>query len=151
VPIEDRIAVFDNVGTLPSALPNGIQFVFAIDHGKELAARSQGRIALPRTENGHNMFVVISRAKSTKLDDEYNKVAQRLQGLALTEFGCLEFHAVKEATNEIALSYWPDQEKIRLWKNHSDHLIAQELGRKDWYESYSVQICEIKRQYHFPD
>jgi len=44
--------------------------------------------------------------------------------------------------------YWPDQDKIRAWKQHSDHLIAQELGKKNWYESYSVQICEVKRQYN---
>jgi heme-degrading monooxygenase HmoA len=99
-------------------------------------------------ENGHRMFVVIFRAKIAKLDDEYNKVAQRLRDLALTEFGCLEFHALTEGNDEIALSYWPDQDKIRAWKQHSDHLIAQELGKKDWYESYSVQVCEVKRQYN---
>jgi hypothetical protein len=27
-------------------------------------------------------------------------------------------------------------------------LIAQELGKKSWYESYTVQICEVKRQYN---
>lgn len=59
------------------------------------------------------MFVVIFRAKIAKLDDEYNKVAQRLRDLALTEFGCLEFHALTEGNDEIALSYWPDQDKIR--------------------------------------
>lgn len=77
------------------------------------------------------MFVVIFRAKIAKLDDEYTRVAQRLRDLALTEFGCLEFHAFTEGDREIALSYWPNQEKIRAWKQHSDHLIAQELGKKN--------------------
>jgi heme-degrading monooxygenase HmoA len=94
------------------------------------------------------MFVVIFRAKIAKLDDEYSRVAQRLRDLALTKFGCLEFHAVTEGNHEIALSYWPDQDKIRAWKQHSDHLIAQELGKNNWYESYSVQVCEVKRQYN---
>lgn len=73
-----------------------------------------------------------------------------MRDLALTEFGCLEFHAVTEGLNEIALSYWPDEDTIRAWKQHSDHLIAQELGREKWYESYSVQICKVNREYHFP-
>lgn len=94
------------------------------------------------------MFVVIFRAKTAKLDDEYSKVAQKLRDLALSEFGCLDFHTVTQGSTEIALSYWPDQEKIRIWKQHSDHLIAQELGRQNWYESYSVQVCEVKRQYN---
>lgn len=96
------------------------------------------------------MFVVIFRATAERLDDEYSRVARRLRDLALTEFGCLEFHAVTEGTNEIALSYWPDEEKIRIWKQNSDHLIAQELGRENWYASYSVEICEVKRCYRFP-
>lgn len=99
-------------------------------------------------EKGQSMFVVIFRAKTAKLDDEYSRVAQKLRDLALSEFGCLEFHAVTQGDTEIALSYWPDQEKIRIWKQHSDHLIAQELGRQNWYESYSVQVCEVKRQYN---
>lgn len=37
VPIEDRIAVFDNDGTLWSEQPNYVQLVFAIDRVKELA------------------------------------------------------------------------------------------------------------------
>lgn len=39
VPIEDRIAVFDNDGTLWSEQPNYVQFVFAIDRVKELAVK----------------------------------------------------------------------------------------------------------------
>jgi len=93
------------------------------------------------------MFVVIFRAKIAKLDAEYSKIAPKLRDMALREFGCLEFHAVTEGDHEIALSYWPDQDKIRARKQHSEHLIAQELGKKNWYESYSVQICEVKRQY----
>jgi len=96
------------------------------------------------------MYVVIFKAKISKLDDAYAKVAQRLRDTALSEFGCIEFHTVTENDHEIALSYWPDEEKILLWKQHSDHVIAQELGRERWYESYSVQVCEIQREYHRP-
>ena len=96
------------------------------------------------------MFVVIFRAKANQLDDEYAQVAQRMRRLALAEFGCVEFDAVTQGTNEIALSYWRDEESIRAWKRQAEHVIAQELGRERWYESYTVQICEIRRQYQFP-
>ena len=96
------------------------------------------------------MFVVIFRAKAKQLDDEYAQVAQRMRQLALAEFGCLEFEAVTEGVNEVALSYWRDEGSILAWKRQSEHIIAQELGRERWYESYIVQICEIRRQYRFP-
>lgn len=82
-------------------------------------------------------------------DSEYSTVAAKMRELALTSFGCLDFVSVTESENEVALSYWPDEESIRRWKAHADHLMAQQLGREKWYASYIVQIAEIKREYRF--
>mgnify|MGYP000567783537 CR=1 FL=1 len=54
--------------------------------------------------------------------------AARMRQLALDQFGCLEFQALCEGDQEIALSYWPDLDSIRRWKTHSEHLLAQSLG-----------------------
>ncbi len=96
------------------------------------------------------MFVVIFRAKVRKTDDEYSQMAARMRELALSQFGCLEFTAVTEGKYEIALSYWPTEAHIRAWKAHADHLMAQQLGRERWYESYTVQVAEVTRDYRFP-
>ncbi len=93
------------------------------------------------------MFVVIFRAKVRAVDAEYAEVASRMRVLALEEFGCIEFDAVTEGQNEVALSYWPSEEAIRAWKAHPEHALAQEAGRERWYESYTVQVAEITRQY----
>jgi heme-degrading monooxygenase HmoA len=93
------------------------------------------------------MFVVIFRAKVRSFDAEYTQVAARMRDLALSQFGCLEFHAVTEGQEEVALSYWPSQEAIRAWKAHPDHVLAQKAGRERWYASYSVQVAEISREY----
>jgi len=96
------------------------------------------------------MFVVIFRAKVRSADSEYTQVAARMRELALGQFGCLEFTAVNEGSDEIALSYWPSEAHIRAWKAHSEHVLAQQLGRARWYESYTVQVAEVTRQYHQP-
>jgi heme-degrading monooxygenase HmoA len=93
------------------------------------------------------MYVVIFRAKVRVLDEEYSKAASRMRELALSQFGCLEFHAVTEGRNEVALSYWPSEEAIRAWKSHPEHILAQRLGRERWYESYSVQVAAVTREY----
>ena len=95
------------------------------------------------------MFIVIFRAKVRRTDSEYAQVASRMRELALNQFGCLEFTAVTEGQDEIALSYWPSEAHIRAWKSHSEHLLAQQLGRERWYESYIVQVAEITRDYRF--
>lgn len=96
------------------------------------------------------MYVVIFRAKTRQLDEEYFTVASRMRELAIEQFGCIEFAAVTEGSNEIALSYWPDEASIIAWKSHAAHQVAQQLGRKRWYDSYSVQIAEISREYSYP-
>ena len=93
------------------------------------------------------MFVVIFRATAHQLDAEYAATAARMRALALNDFGCLEFCAVTEGDQEVALSYWPDEASIRAWKQHADHLMAQQLGRERWYASYSVEVAEVKRAY----
>lgn len=96
------------------------------------------------------MFVVIFRARIRSFDEEYSRVAARMRELALRDFGCLEFHSVAEGDEEIALSYWPDEESIRAWKAHPEHALAQQEGRDRWYASYSVQVAEVARAYSFP-
>jgi len=93
------------------------------------------------------MFVVIFRARVRQFDAEYSRVAARMRELALGQFGCLEFHAVTEGDDEVALSYWPDEQSIRAWRNHPEHVLAQQAGRDRWYESYSVQVAQITREY----
>lgn len=96
------------------------------------------------------MWVVIFRARIRSIDAEYGKVAARMRSLAIENFGCLDFHAVTEGNEEVALSYWPDEEAIRAWKAHPEHVWAQQAGRDRWYESYSVQVAPIARAYRSP-
>lgn len=93
------------------------------------------------------MFVVIFRAQAKALDAEYSAMAAQMRDLALTQFGCLDFTAATEGDQEIAVSYWPDEASIRAWKQHTDHLLAQRLGRELWYARYSVEVAEVKRHY----
>ncbi len=93
------------------------------------------------------MYVVIFRAKVRTLDEEYSRVAARMRELALSEFGCLAFHAVTEGADEVALSYWPSEEAIRAWKSHPEHVLAQQTGRARWYASYSVEVAQVTREY----
>ncbi len=95
------------------------------------------------------MFVVVFRAQARELDEAYAELADRLREKALTDFGCCDFISATTGNTEIALSYWHSEEDIRSWKAYADHAMAQGLGRERWYESYSVQVGEIRREYKF--
>jgi heme-degrading monooxygenase HmoA len=98
---------------------------------------------------GAGMYAVIFRAKSGIQDSEYATTVGRLRELAFERYGCREFVAVTEGDQEIAISYWENEAAILHWKQDSEHQLAQELGRAKWYESYTVQVVEIKREYSF--
>jgi heme-degrading monooxygenase HmoA len=93
------------------------------------------------------MYAVIFRATITKLDAAYSKTATRMRELALKEYGCSEFISVTEGEQEISISYWKEKQDITKWKKNAEHIAAQELGKTEWYQSYTVQVVEIIRQY----
>lgn len=93
------------------------------------------------------MYAVIFKAKIRKLDDDYFEMAVRMKDLALKKYGCTDFMSVTEGNNEIAISYWPSLAQIEVWRQDVEHLVAQNLGRSKWYESFEVQTLEVIRQF----
>ena len=93
-------------------------------------------------------YVVIFKARIRTLDELYFSTAQQLRDKALTHFNCQHFEALTEGEHEIALSYWNTLEDIRAWQQDAQHLVAQQLGKTQWYASFSVEICEVVRRYH---
>jgi len=90
------------------------------------------------------MYVVIFKATIAELDDQYQRTAERLRDLAFEKYGCLDFVSATEGDEEIALSYWETEQQIRDWKNDPEHRLAQVRGRDKWYQSVSIEICEVK-------
>ena len=41
------------------------------------------------------------------------------------------------------------EEANRAWRMHPEHREAQRKARETYYESYSVQVCELKRTAKF--
>ncbi|WP_180008404.1 antibiotic biosynthesis monooxygenase [Acinetobacter sp. YH16057] len=93
-------------------------------------------------------YVVIFKARIRTLDELYFSTVQQLRDKALTHFNCQHFEALTEGEHEIALSYWNTLEDIRAWQQDAQHLVAQQLGKNQWYASFSVEICEVLRRYH---
>ena len=100
------------------------------------------------------MYVVIFQATVAINNDkdyqEYCSIAERLRGMALNQFGCMNFVSMMEGDKEQALSWWPDEDSIRRWKTEANHVMAQQLGRERWYNSYTVEVAKIERQYAVP-
>ena len=49
----------------------------------------------------------------------------------------------------ITVSYWRDRDSIRNWRMNSEHLVAQEMGRQEFYQWYRVRIAEVADDHAF--
>ncbi|HND51818.1 MAG TPA: antibiotic biosynthesis monooxygenase [Pirellulaceae bacterium] len=80
-------------------------------------------------------------------DDGYATAAARMLELAATMPGYLGVESARGADGfGITVSYWRDEESIRQWQRHAEHLAAQEAGRKRWYQSYTLRVCRVERE-----
>jgi heme-degrading monooxygenase HmoA len=50
----------------------------------------------------------------------------------------------------ITVSYWKDEASIAEWRRHSEHLVAQQRGRSEWYQHYELRIARVERAYGGP-
>lgn len=93
-------------------------------------------------------YAVIFTSTQTSITRGYAMAAQHLEELATEMSGFLGIDHARSSIG-ITISYWETLEDIARWKAATDHQAAQITGKTTWYESYSVRICKVEREYHF--
>ncbi|MFD2570066.1 antibiotic biosynthesis monooxygenase family protein [Spirosoma soli] len=91
-------------------------------------------------------YAVIFTSLRTDIDDGYGDTAIRMVELAHQQPGFLGVESARDELG-ITVSYWESLDAIRSWKQHAEHRLAQERGRKLWYETYKTRICKVERDY----
>ena len=68
--------------------------------------------------------------------------------LAQKQTGFLGIDSAREGVG-ITVSYWDSLDAISKWKQNTEHLMAQKMGKQKWYSWYNVRICKVEREYDF--
>jgi len=93
-------------------------------------------------------YAVIFTSTMTQETDGYAEMAKQMETLAEKQKGFLGIDSARGDVG-ITVSYWESLEAIKNWKANSEHLLAQQKGRNQWYDWYSVRICKVERAYEF--
>jgi len=93
-------------------------------------------------------YAVIFTSIQTDQIEGYSEMAVAMENLAKLQPGFIGVESAKEDIG-ITISYWETIEAIKNWKDNLDHLIAQKLGKAQWYRWYKVRICKVEREYEF--
>jgi heme-degrading monooxygenase HmoA len=93
-------------------------------------------------------YAVIFTSQRTNVDDGYDRTSVRMIELAESMPGFLGVESARSSDKlGITVSYWRDEASIHAWRQHAEHRIAQEKGKKVWYEDYCLRIAKVERAY----
>lgn len=92
-------------------------------------------------------YAVIFTSTKKEESEVYSAMANRMVELASQQPGFLGIESARQAVG-ITVSYWESLDCIKQWKQNSEHLTAQTMGKTQFYDHYTVRICLVQHEYH---
>ena len=93
-------------------------------------------------------YAVIFTSMRTEGEHGYGAMAEKMMTLAAQQPGFLGAESVRGTDGlGITVSYWASREAIANWKADAEHRVAQETGRRLWYQDYRLRIAKVERDY----
>lgn len=82
--------------------------------------------------------------------DDYMALVERMVEIATKMPGYISHKGFfAEDGERCTIVEFESEETQRAWRMNAEHRDAQRKGRDIYYESYSSQICEVKREVKF--
>ncbi len=93
--------------------------------------------------------VIFTSTRTHHHDDDYARWSDRMNELVREQPGFIDFVSARDPVTRlgITVAYFVDEESVLRWKGNLEHLEAQRLGRRDFYQSYSVKVARVFREY----
>ena len=90
-------------------------------------------------------YAVTFTSIRTDGDNGYAEMAERMASLSSDSPGFLGMeHAASDGLS-ITICYWESLEAIAAWRQHEEHLLAQQKGYEQWYDSFATRVCRVER------
>ena len=97
------------------------------------------------------MVVVVFRIRLRPDLDvaDYEATGERMAELAsaMPGFAGMDYAAVDGG--ELLVVRFESHETLAAWRNHPEHLEAQQAGRERFFAHYSIEVCDEVRSYEF--
>ena len=97
------------------------------------------------------MIVTVFRSRLMPgVREDYVTLVDRMVELASAMPGYISHKGFfAEDGERVTIVEFESEDAQRAWRMHPEHRDAQRQGRENYYESYSLQICEVKRETKF--
>jgi heme-degrading monooxygenase HmoA len=97
------------------------------------------------------MIVTVFRSRLMPgVREDYVALVERMVELAASMPGYIAHKGFfAEDGERCTIVEFESEEAQRAWRMNAEHRDAQRKGRESYYETYSLQICELKRESKF--
>ncbi len=97
------------------------------------------------------MIVVVFRAwPKAGIGQDYMALGMRMSELATKMPGHISHKSFASEDGEwVTIVEFASEAELRAWREHPEHVAAQQKGRELYYAEYQIQVCEVVRESKF--
>jgi len=98
------------------------------------------------------MIVIVFRARVREGADleGLSALGQRMYELAAAMPGFISYKDFSASDGEnVTVVEFASEAELLSWRNHPEHVAAQERGRTEFLNDYRIQVCRVERAYGF--
>ncbi|MEU1183152.1 antibiotic biosynthesis monooxygenase [Streptomyces sp. NPDC005820] len=106
--------------------------------------------AVPVEAHEPPYYAAVFTTVRTEDQSDYAETSARLEDLVKGVPGYLGMdHAQTPGGLGITVSYFRDADALTEWRTDVEHRAAQQRGRAQWYQSYTLHIAKVERSHGF--
>ncbi|MFC4502529.1 MULTISPECIES: antibiotic biosynthesis monooxygenase family protein [Streptomyces] len=95
-------------------------------------------------------YVAVFTTVRTQNQNDFSVTNARLEDLVKDLPGYLGMdHAQTPGGLGITVSYFRDADALTEWRTNVEHRSAQERGRAEWYQCYTLHVAKVERSHGF--
>lgn len=97
------------------------------------------------------MVVVVFRSRLRDQSPEgFEALRDRMMEIAKSMPGFISYKVYSNDDGErVSIHEWESEEDLKAWREHPEHVEAQNRGRTDYYEEYTLYVLNNPRESRF--
>ena len=72
---------------------------------------------------------------------------ERVDGFISVE----RFHSMLDPAKYVSLSFWRDEAAVTAWREHAEHRLAQDRGKREVFADFRIRVAQVMRDYSLAD
>ena len=97
------------------------------------------------------MVVIVFRCRPKPgIGQDYMELGMRMSELAQTMPGHISHKSFASEDGEwVTIVEFASLGELQAWREHPEHMLAQQKGREQYYSEFQIQVCEVVRESKF--